>query len=84
MKIQASLLSKIIPEYYTSQAWLDTEKKTQKTKKYIWSRITHLKNQTETLHSKLFGRYNKREPKPMSSNSSQKRIIKKHLKGDET
>ena len=34
MKIQASLLSKIIPEYYTSQAWLDTEKKNpQKNKK---------------------------------------------------
>lgn len=79
MKIQASLLSKIIPEYYTSQAWLDTEKKPSKNKKNIWSRITHLKNQTETLHSKLFGRYNKREPKPMSSNSSQKKDYKKSI-----
>jgi hypothetical protein len=35
MKIQASLLSKIIPEYYTSQAWLDTEKKPSKNKKNI-------------------------------------------------
>jgi len=35
MKIQASLLSKMIPEYYTSQAWLDTEKTPQKTKKNI-------------------------------------------------
>ena len=36
-------------------------------------------NQTETLHSKLFGRYNKREPKPMSSNSSQKKDYKKSI-----
>jgi hypothetical protein len=79
MKIQASLLSKIIPEYYTSQAWLDTEKKPSKYKKKYMISYNPSQNQTETLHSKLFGRYNKREPKPMSSNSSQKKDYKKSI-----
>ena len=80
MKIQASLLSKIIPEYYTSQAWLDTEKKPSKNKKIYMISYNPSQIKTETLHSKLFGRYNKREPKPMSSNSSQKKDYKKAFK----
>jgi len=39
MKIQASLLSKIIPEYNTSQAWLDTEKKPSKKQKKIYDLV---------------------------------------------